>query len=143
MRRMVFSLTLTLLAFLLPFAAVAAMLEVEVSGLASDQGRVHVALYDTPDAFPKSDGMLIKTKVPIQGGVARVVFDDLKPGRYAVAVFHDENGNNSFDQGIFGIPLESYGFSSGARAFFAAPSFEAAAFDVAEPETRIVIRPND
>lgn len=141
MRRSFF--LLTLLVFLLPISVAAAVLKVDVTGLASDRGDVHVALYNTPAAFPHSDGMITETKVLVQDGVARVVFDGLKPGRYAIAVYHDENGNHSFDQGIFGIPLEAYGFSSGARAFFSAPSFEAAAFDVAEPETRIVIRLND
>ena len=141
MRRSFFFLTL--LGSFLPLSLAAAVLKVDVKGLASDRGDVHVALYDTPAAFPDSDGMIIETKVLVHSGMARAIFDGLNPGRYAVAVYHDENGNHSFDQGIFGIPLEAYGFSSGARAFFAAPSFEAAAFDVAEPETRIVIRLND
>ncbi len=123
----------------LPAAAPAATLEVLVVGLASDDGDVHVALYDTPDAFPDSDGMLIETEVPARDGQATAVFSGLKPGRFAVAVYHDENGNHDFDQGFLGIPLEDYDFSNGATAFFAPPSFDAAAFQVEARDTRIVI----
>jgi uncharacterized protein (DUF2141 family) len=136
-------LSMTFAAFMLPLVASAAILEVEITGLSSDRGDVHIALYDDPATFPKSDGMLKETKVVIHDRRARVAFDDLPPGRYAVAVYHDENANHSFDQGIFGIPLEDYGFSNNARVFFAPPSFDAAAFDVAEPMRRIQIRLND
>ena len=51
--------------------------------------------------------------------------------------------NHDFDQGIFGIPLEDYGFSNDARVFFGPPSFDDAAFELLEPKTKITIRPND
>ncbi len=35
-----------------------------------------------------------------------MAFPDLHPGQYAVALFHDENGNESPDSGIFGQPVE-------------------------------------
>ena len=63
----------------------------------------------------------------------------LTPGIYAVAVFHDENLNDIFDQGIFGIPLENYGFSNDARGFFSAPDFEDAKFQVRGQRTEISI----
>jgi len=116
-----------------------AALDVAVTGLSSDEGDVHVALYDNPGAFPDSDGMRTETKVVPSGRRVSVTFANIAPGRYAIAVYHDENGNHDFDQGLFGIPLEDYGFSSGAVAFFGPPSFNDAAFNVAEPMTRIEI----
>ncbi len=137
-------LAVVLAVALMPFAASAADLVVRVEGLTSRNGDVHIALYDTPDAFPKSDGMHIKAEAPITlmdgAPVAIWAFRGLKPGRHAVAVFHDEDGNDDFNQGIFGIPMERYGFSNGATVFLGPPSFDAAAFDVMEPETTIVVR---
>lgn len=138
-RRLFSGFLLNLLGMLLPAVALAANLEVEIVGLASDKGDVHVALYDNPSAFPKSDGMLSETEVMPSGRVAKAVFSGLKPGRYAIAVYHDENGNHDFDQGIFGIPLEDYGFSNDAPVFLGPPSFGDAAFDVSEPGTAIKI----
>jgi len=132
-----------LLTVLMPLAmsgkALGATLEVAITGLASDKGDVHIALYDNPEAFPDSDGMRTETKIVPADKRASVRFPDLAPGRYAIAVYHDENGNHEFDQGLFGIPLEDYGFSSGAVAFFGPPSFNDAMFDVADPTTRIEI----
>ncbi len=141
MRRSFVSLTFAII--LMPIAASAATIEVEITGLVSDSGDVHIALYDNPAAFPKPDGMLKETQVLIHQRQARTAFEGLPPGRYAIAVYHDENSNDDFDQGIFGIPLEDYGFSNNARVFFAPPSFEDAAFEVAEPLQRIRIRLND
>lgn len=118
----------------------AAVLKVDVSGLSSDAGDVHVALYDNPAGFPSSDGMRVEMQAPIHARLAQFTFADIPAGRYALAVYHDENGNHQFDQAIFGIPLEDYGFSNDARVFFAPPSFDEAAFEVAEPETRITVR---
>ncbi len=113
-------------------AVAAADLTVTVTGLQSDSGDVHIALYDTADAFPKSDGMLSEAQAKPADRQATWVFKDLKPGTYAIAAYHDANGNHSFDQGLFGVPLEDYGFSMGARAFLSAPSFTDAAFPVPE-----------
>ncbi|HBC08241.1 MAG TPA: hypothetical protein DC046_11780 [Rhodospirillaceae bacterium] len=110
-----------------------------VTGLRSDDGDVHMALYDRPAVFPKSDGMLSEGVIPPSGLRASWVFKDIKPGRYAVAVYHDANGDHSFDQGPFGIPLEDYGFSMGAQAFLSAPDFEDAAFAVTEEGRTVTI----
>jgi uncharacterized protein (DUF2141 family) len=37
-------------------------------------------------------------------------FSDIKPGKYAIAVIHDENCNGELDSNLFGIPTEGYGF---------------------------------
>lgn len=118
--------------------AFAATLDVEIVGVATDTGDIHIALYDTSEKFPRSKGMLIEMQVSIQGGVARAKFDELTPGRFAIAIYHDENGNNKFDQGLFGIPLEDFGFSNDATVFLSPPEFEDAAFDV--PESGAAIR---
>lgn len=139
MGRRALSAVLFHLTMILPGLALAATLEVNVSGLTSDNGDVHVALYDNPETFPKSGGMLTETQVVPEGRTALALFKDLKPGRYAVAVYHDENGNHAFDQGFLGIPLEDYGFSNDAVVFLGPPGFSDAAFEVIEPVTSIKI----
>ena len=53
-------------------------------------------------------------------------FAELAEGKYAVAVFHDENKNGILDKNYLGIPTEAYGFSNNARRTFSAPSFKEA-----------------
>jgi len=112
------------------FAEDTAPLTVNVTDLRSSEGDVHIALYKDPDTFPKPKIMYQRMEVPIEGGVATWTFDGLEPGTYAIAVFHDENKSGGFDQGLFGIPLEDFGFSNNATVFLGPPSFEAAAFQV-------------
>ncbi len=120
--------------------AFSAELNVTVSGLRSGLGEVHVAVYDAAERFPKDDKYLTAAVVAAAVGEVTVAFKDLAAGNYALAVYHDENGNNEFDQGILGIPLEGYGFSNDASAFFGPPDFAAAAVTLAEPESNITIR---
>ena len=119
-------------------------LTVEVLGLRSGDGAVHFGLYDTPGAFPGYDGRIAGAQTGIKAGIkgwrAVTEFKGLKPGRYALAVYHDENANGEFDQFIFGLPLEDYGFSNGAAVFFGPPSFEDAAVTVPVEGLRITIR---
>ncbi len=118
----------------------AAELTVEVLGLRSNDGAVHYGLYNQPGKFPDYDGRFAGAQADIIERRAVMVFKDLKPGRYALAVYHDENANGEFDQFIFGLPLEDYGFSNDAPVFFGPPSFAAAAVTVPPEGLRISIR---
>lgn len=118
--------------------AQAASLEVIVSNLSSGTGNVHIALYDQPSRFLDSDGMISNIETPISGHSARHLFTGLPLGRYAIAVYHDENDNDNFDQGFLGIPLEDYAFSNNAEAFLGPPSFEAAAFNLSGNQHLII-----
>ena len=52
---------------------------------------------------------------------------NLEPGDYAVAIYHDENGNGQLDKRLFGIPKEPYGFSNNYRPRLSAPNSATAA----------------
>lgn len=119
--------------FLLLYSAVtawlyAAELTVAVSGLENSDGKVFVGLFDAPDGFPKTGYAFMGKEVDIDGNAARCTFDDMEDGVYAVAVYHDENGNGKFDRNFIGMPKEGYGFSNHARASFGPPSFAKARF---------------
>jgi len=120
--------------------APAATLVLEVTGLRSVKGSLHYAVYDRAENFPTRNGRVATGQPKVTGSSMVIRVSGLKPGRHAVAIFHDENCNDEFDQGLFGIPLEDYAFSNNVMGFFAAPSFEAASFALTEPETRISIR---
>ncbi len=131
-RRRLLALTaVALLGLGAPKFAVAADLAITISDLRSTEGDVHIALYDDPQRFPDSDGMIDELRLSITTSSVTATFTGLAPGRYAIAAYHDENANHEFDQGLFAIPLENYAFSNGATVFFAAPSFDEAAFTVA------------
>ena len=67
-------------------------------------------------------------------------FEGLKAGRYAVAMYHDVDGDESLDTNMLGIPREPYGFSNNAVGRFGPPSFDDAAVvvpDEGQVETRV------
>jgi uncharacterized protein (DUF2141 family) len=124
-------------ALILAQTAAAADLTITLTDLRSSRGTVHVALYDSPEAFPE-DGLYIADRI-VPAASAIAVFADIAPGTYAVATFHDENGNGEFDQGFLGLPLEGYAFSNEAHAVFGPPDFADAAFTVGPEGTAITI----
>jgi uncharacterized protein (DUF2141 family) len=117
-----------------------ATLVVQVEGLKDDQGGVHAALYASEDGFPtKPEKALRQADGKIEGGRARIAFEGIPPGGYAVAVYHDENGNGRLDTGFLGIPTEGLAASNDAKGFMGPPSFEKARVEVGPGENRIVV----
>jgi uncharacterized protein (DUF2141 family) len=117
-----------------------ATLIVEVEGLKDDKGKLHASLYASEEGFPtKPEKALRHVDVPIVAGKARVVFEGLPPGGYAVAAYHDENGDGKLDTGFLGIPTEGLASSNDAKGFMGPPSFEKARVEVAPGENRIVV----
>jgi uncharacterized protein (DUF2141 family) len=117
-----------------------ATLTVEVEGLRGDAGKLHASLYASPDGFPTEPAKAVRqVDAPIAGGRARVVFEGLAPGGYAVAAYHDENGNGKLDTGFLGIPAEGLASSNDAKGFMGPPSFEKARVEVAPGANTIVV----
>ena len=118
-----------------------ATLVVQIEGLKGDQGKVHVSLYASEDGFPtRPEKAFRQVDATIEGGRARVDFEGIPPGGYAVAAYHDENGDGRLDTGFLGIPTEGLAASNDAMGFMGPPSFEKARVEVAPGETRITVR---
>jgi len=66
----------------------------------------------------------------------------LPPGRYAVSVFQDMNGNRKLDTNFIGIPTEASGSSNDAPAKWSAPKFKDAVFTVGSEPVDLTIRLN-
>jgi uncharacterized protein (DUF2141 family) len=121
-------------------AADAARLTVDVVGLRSDAGQVLVALYDSPAGFPGTGASAIGAeRSAIAAGKASVIFEDVPPGTYAIALIHDENRNGTLDRGFLGIPKEGVGASNDAQGRVGAPRFDRARFEL-ETDTIITLR---
>lgn len=123
------SLSLIFSILLCVTAAEAADLTVVVSNIKSAQGKVRVALYNYAQGFPDQSCLWCQL-LPARAGSVKVVFIDLPPGDYAVSAYHDINNNAKLDTNFAGVPIESYGFSLGARGIFGPPSFANARFEI-------------
>ena len=128
-------------AFSLAATANSADLEVSIEGLRSAEGQARVALHQRvpSTSFPDEDGAVAKISRAADPNGVRVVFTGLSAGDYAVAAFHDADGDGELDQNILRIPTEGYGFSNGARGFMGPPSFDDAALTIGSGEERISV----
>lgn len=108
-------------------------IEVTVSGLRDAKGQVAVTLYaDDSNRFLVKRGSLYSGRVTAVAPVTKMCLYVPKPGVYALAVYHDANGNGKFDRGgLIGLPLEAYGFSNNPPTFVSLPSFRSVRLNVA------------
>ena len=121
----------------LPFflSAQTATLEVEVHDVSSSEGDMLVAIYTEEETFLKFEHVYRTQGSPASEGMTRVVITDLPLGHYALAIFHDENGNEELDTNFIGIPKEPLGFSNAKLKTFGPPGFKECVVDLREDTT--------
>ncbi len=116
-------------------SAHAADLEIKLDNLRGTTGTAYIALYSTPESFPKNGQSIAGQYLPVTSATVSAKFLNLAPGRYAVSVFQDENGNGRLDTNPMGTPVEPYGFSNNASGSFGPPTFDAAAIDLTDDQS--------
>ncbi|QHV94106.1 DUF2141 domain-containing protein [Spirosoma endbachense] len=117
-----------------------ANLKVDIQNVRTLKGAVYVALFRAGSNFPDGKPLDGKKIEATQKSVETTF--SVEPGDYAVAVFHDENGNGQMDKRIFGIPKEPYGFSNNFRPTMSAPKFNDCKFSVGDAGKTISIKLN-
>lgn len=97
-------------------------LTVEATGLRNAHGEVAITVYpDDRSRFLAKGGKLARARVPAAAPVTAACFW-LPPGGYAVAQYHDENGDHDFNRTLFSIK-EGFGFSNDAPTTLGLPTF--------------------
>lgn len=113
-----------------PSAAVPSLrVDIRMKGLHA-RGQVRGGIYKDPNLWTDNAGIVSICTVMVHAHEATCTFTVRRPGRYAAAFFHDEDGDRVLDKNFLGIPTEGYAFSRDAHAALSAPAFERAAFDV-------------
>jgi uncharacterized protein (DUF2141 family) len=85
-------------------------------------------------SFLKDGEEFIKKTIPVKEHTITITFVDLPSGYYAVALYHDENGDHVCNKNILGIPKEWFGFSKNFSPLLRAPRFD---------EIKILLQKND
>jgi len=117
----------------------AADLTITVKGVRSADGAVFLAVYDSDKSFMKAPQAKTTRRLNASKGDLEIVIHDLPAGKYAIASYHDENGNGKLDTNALGIPEEGYGFSNDARGTSGPPQFSEAAFDFDGKTDRAIV----
>jgi uncharacterized protein (DUF2141 family) len=117
------------------------VLGVRITALRSNKGQVGCTIYDSPKGFPADSSAALQRRwCAIDKSTSVCTFDPIPAGVYAVACFHDENGNGKCDTGLFGIPTEGTVVSNHAKGFLGPPSFDAAKFSFAGVDSEMTLR---
>jgi uncharacterized protein (DUF2141 family) len=114
-------------------------LYVQVEGVRASQGLVAVSLYaDESSKFLARRGSIYTGRVPAEAPSTTVCLHLPEPGIYALAAYHDEDGDRSLDRGSLGLPTEGVGFSNNPRLVLSLPSFRSVRLSV--PRTNMLTR---
>lgn len=108
-------------------------LAVKIQGVKTSNGKINVAVYNKSDHFLKFDQVFKADSVKANKGETRIYLEDLPEGEYALAIFHDENGNDKLDTNWLGVPVEDIGFSNARMKTFGPPHFKECAFKLQQP----------
>jgi uncharacterized protein (DUF2141 family) len=114
-------------------------LTVTATELRNGNGEVAFTLYpDDSRRFLSKGGKLLRARVPARAPTTTTCFW-VTPGYYAVATYHDENGDRDFNRTLFTIK-EGFGFSNDASTTLGLPKFQRVRFPVGASGTAIRVR---
>jgi len=114
---------------------------VTIKGFRHHGGLARVALFNHEKGFPDDEAEAYREIVSdIRSGKVQVRFDDLPAGSYALSTYHDENGDERFNRGLFGLPMEGYGVSNNIGHAIRAPEFGEALFQLSNEVKDITVQ---
>lgn len=118
----------------------ATTIKVTVENVRNSKGLITAVLYDdNPKTFLKNGARLDRIRVDARESETELCLNAPAAGRYAVALYHDENGNKEFDTDFLGIPTEGYGFSQNPGFRFGKPDVEETVFAIAADQVDLRI----
>jgi uncharacterized protein (DUF2141 family) len=104
-------------------------LNLGIEQIRSSNGVITLTLYPDDQAkFLAPKGHLYVTRVKARAGTSGACIYLPGPGTYALAIYHDENGNGKLDRNAIGIPQEGFGFSNNPSILMSAPSLKSVRF---------------
>jgi uncharacterized protein (DUF2141 family) len=109
-------------------------LNIRIIDIKNNTGGIMLQLFD------ENENVLIQEKGIIKDKKCTLLFKNLKPGKYAVRYFHDENLNGVMETNMAGKPKEGYGFSNNVTGMFGPPPFKKWLFGISA-DKEIVLKP--
>lgn len=116
------------------------LIQLEVTGIKSTIGFIQIAVFKSDTDFDKD--IFIKVIAVPASSEVQVSIPNLEVGKYAIAVYHDENKNQKLDKNFVGIPKEGYGFSNNAVGKLGPPKFSETSFSLDTNLKKLSIRMN-
>ena len=115
-----------------------AQVRVTVNGVAPG-GILNVELYDDPEHFLFKKGRVRKVRTAAAEEPQEVCINLKQPGTYAVAAYHDLDGNRKLRKQWNLLPNEPFGLSNNPEQHVGFPKFSDSAFTTTDLGADIVI----
>lgn len=116
-------------------------IRVTIKGVKKSVGLMTAELFrNDPEGFLNKKGRLFRVRYAAHAPVTQFCLEAPEPGQWAVVAYHDENANQKFDKGAFGLPVEPYGISRNPKIRLGPPPIEDALFDVEEVGAAVEIK---
>ena len=113
----------------------------DVKNIENASGNVIAMVYgDSPHEWMEKEQFLVRKRVIAKQHAVEICFAVPNPGYYAIVVYHDENGNQTFDKSFLGLPKEGFGFSNNPKLSMKPPQHEDVAFLVQSGTTTIDVK---
>lgn len=120
-------------------AATSSKLIVQVTGVRPATGEVAITIYpDDKRRFLAKGGKLARLRAAAAASVKACFW--LPQGSYAVAIYHDRNGDRDFDRTLVGLPAEGFGFSNNPETRTGLPPLSAVRFRLGPGEGVVPIQ---
>lgn len=111
-------------------------LTIEIKGLKGATGNIQLGIYNKAKGFATNKNVYLGKIIKVKSTTVIIKLPNLPYGNYAIAAYHDVNGNGKLDKNFFGVPTELYGFSNDARGMVSAPDFKDAKFAVSSSNSK-------
>ncbi len=120
-------------------ATAPASLTITFQGISQPTGELRGQLFASEAAYGGKGGEpAAQFVLPVTGDSVSTTLTGLQPGRYAIRVFHDVDGDGKMAANPFGIPTEPFAFSNDARGAFGPAAWSDAAFEVAGEAATVI-----
>lgn len=115
-------------------------MQITVRNVKEAVGTITVDVHDDdPEKFLKSGGKLARIRVPAVQGETTFCVTVPGAGIYALALYHDRNGNKKLDKTWIGLPSEPFALSNNPPRRLAMPRHKDSAFEVNGQRTPVVV----
>ncbi len=117
------------------------VIKVQIDGLQEAKGQLCYSIFAKSKGFPDSSDNTLQAKcVSVQERSPKLTIENLHLGTYALAIFHDVNGDGELNRNFLGIPQEGFGFSRNPQIQTSPPSFGESAVLVTGAETNLQVQ---
>ena len=110
---------------------------IELDNIKKAQGIIWIGIYDSADNYMIKDRAIVEGFDVTQTGSLQMSIPKLSYGTYAIAIFHDINGNGELDRNVIGIPSEPYAFSKKPKSKWRLPKFHEVKFDFTQSDQKL------